>query len=138
MSPTSTVRARMQNTPQRDNPLELAVRSALHRRGLRFRVHIKPAAGCRAEADIAFGRQRIAVLIDGCFWHGCPLHATRPKRNEAWWAEKLDANIQRDRRTDAAFAAAGWHVLRFWEHQSVEEITAGILAAVRRSQGTDG
>ncbi len=128
----------MRNTPQRNNPLELAVRSALHRRGLRFRVHIRPAPGCRAEADISFRRQRIAVLIDGCFWHGCPLHATRPKRNEAWWAGKLDANIQRDRRTDAAFDAAGWRVLRFWEHQSVEEITGGILASVRPHQGTDG
>jgi DNA mismatch endonuclease (patch repair protein) len=124
----------MQRTLQRDNPLEVAVRSALHRYGLRFRVHYRPVGGSRAESDIAFPRQRIAVLIDGCFWHGCPEHATRPKRNDAWWAEKLDANVERDRRNETVFTDAGWHVLRFWEHETVETIVRTVITAVRGAE----
>jgi DNA mismatch endonuclease, patch repair protein len=131
MSPRAEVRRRMQQTLQRDNALECAVRSGLHRRGLRFRKHFRVVAGVRAEADIAFPGRRLAVMIDGCFWHGCPEHRTRPQRNEEWWARKLDANEARDRRTDATFRAVGWQVLRFWEHERVEEIVARIEQEVR-------
>lgn len=70
----------------------------------------------RRRADIVFSRARIAVFVDGCFWHSCPDHATRPTRNAAWWAEKLAKNVARDRETDAVLISAGWTVLRFWEH----------------------
>lgn len=135
LRPTAEVRARMRRTPQRDNPFEVAVRSALHGQGLRFRVHYRPVPSSRAQADVAFPRQRIAVLIDGCFWHSCPQHATLPRRNKGWWEAKLKANVERDRRTDEVFDAAGWRVIRFWEHEDVTSITSAIRAAVHAAPG---
>jgi DNA mismatch endonuclease, patch repair protein len=99
--------------------------------GLRFRVHYRPLPGSRGEADIAFTRLRLVVLIDGCFWHGCPVHATSPQRNETWWAEKLRSNVGRDRRFEAALAKAGWRVVRCWEHQGTDEIVRAVTCAVR-------
>lgn len=107
----------MQQTRRRDTPAEVALRSALHRAGLRYRVDVAPVRGIRRRADIVFSRQRIAVYMDGCFWHGCPAHGTLPKANNAWWAAKLRANRERDADTDRQLAAAGWLVLRFWEHE---------------------
>ena len=136
----------MQRTPQRDNRLELAVRARLHRSGARFRVHYRPVRGSNANADIAFPRQKLAILIDGCFWHRCPSHATKPRSNEAWWAQKLEENVRRDRRFDTALAGLGWRVLRFWEHEGVEAIVGTIHAALarepylpgRKAKGEDG
>jgi DNA mismatch endonuclease (patch repair protein) len=108
-------RTRMQRTPQRDTPCELALRSAIHRLGLRFRVDW-PLPGTRRRADLAFTRARVAVFVDGCFWHCCPIHGTLPRANARWWQEKLQANMARDRDTDARLVLAGWYVLRFWEH----------------------
>ncbi len=124
------VRRSMQSNRPRDTSLELALRSALHRSGLRFRKHYKPIPGRRIEVDVAFISRRVVVMVDGCFWHGCPQHATRPKLNEAWWAQKLDANIVRDRRNDRLLSQAGWSVLRFWEHQPVSEMVVTIGAAI--------
>jgi DNA mismatch endonuclease (patch repair protein) len=76
-----------------------------------------PIRGQRRRADVVFPRRRIAVYVDGCFWHRCPDHATDPKNNAAWWAEKLAGNVARDRATDAALRAAGWQVVRIWEHE---------------------
>jgi DNA mismatch endonuclease (patch repair protein) len=106
----------MQVTPRRDTPCELALRRAVHRLGLRFRVD-RPVVGTRRRADLVFARSRVAVFVDGCFWHGCPVHGTWPKANAAWWREKIQSNVRRDRDTDAELAAAGWRVLRFWEHE---------------------
>jgi DNA mismatch endonuclease (patch repair protein) len=78
---------------------------------------------------------RLIVFIDGCFWHGCPDHATRPRANSEWWAEKLDANIQRDRRTDAELAARGWTVLRFWEHEEPSAVADAICARLSELRG---
>lgn len=136
--PAPDVRHRMQHTPQHDNPAELAVRSGLHRTGLRFRVHYRPVPGSRVEADIAFPAQQVAVMLDGCFWHGCPEHGTMPKRNAAWWREKLGANKERDVRAGKALNAAGWQVMRFWEHERVEVVVVAVAAAVhteRRGAG---
>jgi DNA mismatch endonuclease, patch repair protein len=115
---SAAVRRRMQATPRRDTPAELALRSALHRLGLRFRVQHPIAGVPRTRPDIVFTRARVVVFVDGCFWHGCPEHGTMPKTNREWWADKLAANFERDRRHDSALAAAGWTVVRVWEHEN--------------------
>jgi DNA mismatch endonuclease (patch repair protein) len=124
----------------RDTGPELALRSELHRLGLRYRVHRRPLPGFRAVADIVFGPTKVAVFVDGCFWHRCPIHATAPKANGDWWAAKLDANVERDRRTDARLEEAGWKVVRVWEHVAPEIAAAEILRvlAERRRAGTPG
>jgi len=114
----------------RDTRPEIALRSELHRLGLRFRVHRRPVADLRATADIVFGQGRVAVFVDGCFWHRCPLHATVPKANGEWWAEKLRANVERDRRTSGELRARGWCVIRIWEHESPQNAGAEILRLV--------
>lgn len=101
----------MQSNRPKDTSLELAVRSALHREGLRFRKNARPLAELRCVADITFPALRLAVFVDGCFWHGCPQHATRPAINREWWAEKLDRNIERDRLNDDRLGSAGWTVV---------------------------
>jgi DNA mismatch endonuclease (patch repair protein) len=93
------------------------VRSELHRRGLRYRVDRAPIPGLRRRADIVFPRRRVAVFIDGCFWHGCPDHGTWPKANADWWRAKIEANRTRDRDTDQRLASAGWTVVRAWDHE---------------------
>ncbi len=114
----------MQANRRRDTSPELAVRRLLHARGLRFRVDYRVEKSLRARADIVFTRRRVAVFIDGCFWHGCPLHATQPKSNADYWGPKLARNILRDRETDVALRDAGWTVLRFWEHEDPVEVVA--------------
>lgn len=113
-----------------ESEIERALRSRLHRRGLRFRKHASPVPGLRCKADVVFTRKRIAVFLDGCFWHRCPLHGSEPKANGKWWKTKLDANVARDRRNDAALAAAGWQVLRFWAHEPLDAMVARISAVV--------
>jgi DNA mismatch endonuclease, patch repair protein len=108
----------MQSNRSRDTALEVVIRSALHREGLRFRKHKRPVDDLRCEADVVFPSERLAVFIDGCFWHGCPVHATRPATNSGWWASKLDGNKERDRLNDHRLRAAGWTVVRIWEHES--------------------
>ncbi len=123
----------MQSNRGRDTLPELAARSALYREGFRFRVHYKALPSVRGDVDIALTRHRLAVFIDGCFWHGCPLHATRPATNREWWGAKLDGNISRDARTNAALVEAGWSVLRFWEHTPSADIVRGVRDAVDHS-----
>lgn len=118
----------MSRQKRRDTKAELLVRRELHSRGVRFRVDVKLEDGLRTRGDIVWRGLNLVVFVDGCFWHGCPQHATRPSANAAWWAAKLDANIARDRRTDAALRARGWTVLRFWEHQSATEVADEIVS----------
>jgi DNA mismatch endonuclease (patch repair protein) len=110
----------MENTRRRDTRPEVLLRSSLHRLGLRFRVDVAPIPGMRSRADIIFKRARVAVFVNGCFWHGCPLHATWPKANANWWRAKIEANRARDTRVDASLREAGWFVLRIWEHEELE------------------
>jgi len=124
------VRRSMQSNRPRDTRPEVELRSGLHAAGLRFRKHYRPIKGSRCEVDVAFTRWKVAVLLDGCFWHGCPQHATRPATNEEWWAAKLDGNIARDRQTDLALTAAGWTVLRFWEHEPTAEVVAKVREVI--------
>lgn len=107
----------MQRQGRRDTKPELALRRELWRRGLRYRVDVQPLAGVRRRADIVFTRARVAVYVDGCYWHSCPTHRTTPKANRDWWVAKLQANEQRDRDTDERLRAGGWEVVRVWEHE---------------------
>lgn len=122
--------ARMSRQRRRDTAPELALRRELHRRGLRFFVDRAPLPGMRRRADLVFPRRKVAVYVDGCFWHRCPLHATAPKNNARWWADKLDANVRRDRDTDSALTAAGWTVVRVWEHENVPDAADRVQHAV--------
>ncbi|GAA3161118.1 very short patch repair endonuclease [Streptomyces sp. NPDC050698] len=102
---------------RRDTKPEIALRRELHRRGLRYFVDRAPVKGVRRRADLVFPRRKVAVFVDGCFWHSCPQHATFPKNNAQWWTDKLAANVVRDRDTDARLAEQGWTVIRIWEHE---------------------
>lgn len=113
-----------------ESAVEKDLRSRLHRSGLRFRKHAAPLEGLRCRPDVVFTKRRIAVFVDGCFWHACPHHGSAPKANREWWRNKLDANVARDRRNDAALRQAGWTVLRFWTHQPVEKMADAIQQAV--------
>ena len=110
---------------------ELALRSALHARGYRYRKDFRldlPAR--RVRPDIAFTSRKVAVFVDGCFWHACPEHGSKPKNNEWYWSPKLLKNQERDRATDEALSKAGWTVVRLWEHVPVTEAVAAVIAAV--------
>lgn len=121
---------------RRDTRPELALRHALHGRGLRYFVDRAPLAeDRRRRADLVFPRARVAVFVDGCFWHGCPEHTRLPTANAEWWAAKLEGNVSRDRETDARLAAAGWRVVRVWEHEPVEEAASRVEALVRGLKG---
>jgi DNA mismatch endonuclease (patch repair protein) len=135
MTPSSPgVSARMSRQASKDTGVELAVRRLLHAAGLRYRVEYPVPGMPRRRLDVAFPRAKVAVLIDGCFWHGCPQHATQPKANAEWWRSKLDRNMARDRETTEHLTATGWTVLRFWEHMPAEEIAATVRAAVDREK----
>lgn len=112
----------------RDTKPELHLRSELHRRGLRFRVDIAPVKGIRRRADIVFTRARVAVFVDGCFWHGCPDHFIAPKSNAEYWRSKIQTNIERDRDTAQKLSAVGWEVLRFWEHEGPDDAVPKIVS----------
>lgn len=110
-----------------DTSPEIALRQALHARRVRFRLHVPVPGMPRRKIDIAMTRRRIAVMVDGCFWHACPQHATHPQRNSAWWARKLADNVRRDRETTARLESAGWTVIRVWEHEDPEEAAERII-----------
>lgn len=114
-----------------DTKPEMALRRELHRQGLRYRKDYRlDLEGARVRPDIAFTARRVAVFVDGCFWHVCPEHGTKPAANTWYWGPKLARNVERDRAADAALLAAGWQVVRIWEHESLESAVAAVLAAV--------
>lgn len=122
----------MQSNRLRNTKPELAVRRLLHAAGLRYRVDVAPVPGLRRRADIVFPRQQVAVFIDGCFWHGCPDHGpTRFGTNPDYWAAKIEENQVRDLDTSARLGAAGWRVLRFWEHRDPAEVASVVETAVK-------
>ena len=117
-----------------DTGPERALRSALHQRGLRFRKDLRlKLAESSARPDIVFTRAKVAVFVDGCFWHSCPEHGELPKSNRAFWERKLRRNVARDREDDRALVKSGWTVLRFFEHVPSEEAAEAVLDAIRRS-----
>lgn len=124
----------MERQARRDTKAEMAVRRAVWRLGLRYRVDVAPIRG-RRRADLVFTRAKVAVYVDGCFWHSCPSHATVPKANREWWANKLAANVARDRDTDVRLAEAGWIVVRIWEHEDPAAAAARIAESVTSRRG---
>jgi DNA mismatch endonuclease (patch repair protein) len=114
---------------------EIRLRSALHQAGARFRKDYPiDAEGMRVRADIAFPGRKIAIFLDGCFWHRCPLHGTDPKLNSDFWRRKLDRNVERDREVNASLAAADWTVLRFWEHVRATEAAELVIRQLARNR----
>jgi DNA mismatch endonuclease (patch repair protein) len=124
----------MKATRRRDTPAEIRLRLCLHRLGLRYRVDVKPLRSLKTRADVLFPRARVAVFVDGCFWHSCPDHASVPQTNRDWWIAKLAANRARDERVTRELQDAGWLVLRFWTHEDMDRAAARVKAAVRQRQ----
>lgn len=137
--PVPTTRAATQvgrGNRRRDTAPEVRIRSALHRAGLRFRKdRVIDLSDRRVRADIVFTRRRVAVFIDGCFWHRCPYHGRTPASNTAYWVPKLQRNVERDREVTAALSEAGWHVIRIWEHEPVPQAVERIIEALRSQPG---
>lgn len=128
---SESVSRRFARTRGRDTRPEIALRRELHRRGLRYWVDRPPIARLRRRADVLFPRVRLAVYVDGCFFHGCPQHATWPRHNAEFWREKIETNRRRDRDTDGRLTEAGWTVLRAWEHEDPVEVADRIERIVR-------
>ncbi|MEJ2856623.1 MULTISPECIES: very short patch repair endonuclease [unclassified Saccharothrix] len=120
----------MSRQRSRDTGIEVALRKELHRLGLRYRVHQRPIKAVRREADVVFGPAKVAVFVDGCFWHGCPDHGTWPKRNSDFWRTKIETNQARDANTDHLLAEAGWLAVRVWEHEDPTTAATRIHTAV--------
>jgi DNA mismatch endonuclease, patch repair protein len=131
---TPEARRRMQSVRQKNTSAESALRSALHACGLRYRIQVPVLAKPRRVADVAFGGVRVAVFVDGCFWHGCPQHATWPKKNAEFWRAKILANQERDRDTDARLRIAGWTVIRVWAHEPPEQAAKRIATVIQKSR----
>lgn len=124
-------RRNMQANRRRDTGPELAIRRALHAEGYRYRVDYRiDLEGARVRPDIAFTRQKVAVFIDGCFWHCCPEHGRLPKVNGGYWSPKLRLNVERDVRNTAALENAGWVVVRIWEHEATSGATTRVHEAI--------
>lgn len=123
--------ANMRANRRTDTKPEMALRRALHGQGFRYRKDFRiDLDGTRVRPDIAFTARRVAVFVDGCFWHVCPEHGTRPANNTWYWGPKLTRNMERDRTADAALEAAGWRVVRIWEHVPLDAAVAAVVAAV--------
>lgn len=134
---STAVRASMQSNRGRDTKPEMALRSAVHALGLRYRVSSRPIKELRRTADLVFSKARVAVFLDGCFWHGCPDHHTAASTNSAFWAKKVADNRERDRDTDRRLIEANWAVLRVWEHEDPNQAARRISELVRRRSRTE-
>lgn len=130
------VRKSMQANTGRDTKPELELRRAVHALGLRYFVNRRPVRAVRRTADLVFPRLKLAVFLDGCFWHGCPEHHTVAKTNADFWAEKVENNRRRDANTNATLTAAGWTVLRIWEHEHPAEAARRVAASVETLHDT--
>lgn len=130
---TEGTRRSMLSNKRTDTAPEKALRSALFRVGVRFRKDYRiDCPDLRVRADVAILGHRIAVFVDGCFWHRCPEHGTDPKKNSEFWAQKLDRNVARDRRVDAALKENGWTVIRSWEHEPPRDVADRVTRAMGR------
>lgn len=130
---TASISRAMRGNKGRDTKPELAVRRLVHASGLRYRVSARPVPELRRTADLVFMRARVAVFIDGCFWHGCQLHFRAPKSNTNFWSEKINRNMVRDAETVVELEKHGWTALRFWEHARPEDVASDIRRIVLAS-----
>ncbi|MEU9758195.1 very short patch repair endonuclease [Streptomyces althioticus] len=125
----------MQAIRSRDTKPEIMIRRLVHAAGLRYRVAARPLPDLRRTADMVFRPAKVAVFIDGCYWHGCPEHYVPPKTNSGYWSEKVVRNVKRDRETDELLTSAGWLVLRFWEHEPSDACAYKITLTVLERRG---
>jgi DNA mismatch endonuclease, patch repair protein len=125
----------MRGNRKRDTRPELLLRSAVHHRGLRYRVARRPVSTLRWTADMVFVSARVAVFVDGCFWHGCPEHYGEPQTNTSYWGPKIARNRARDEVVNRELSQAGWTVLRIWEHEDVEGAAERVVVAVEGALG---
>ncbi|OYU64024.1 MAG: very short patch repair endonuclease [Bradyrhizobium sp. PARBB1] len=121
----------MARVRQKGTDAELFLRKALHARGLRYRLHVPLLTKPRRVADIVFSSARVAIFVDGCFWHGCPEHASWPKSNAQFWRDKIETNRARDADTDRRLRASGWRVVRVWSHESADDAAERIEDIIR-------
>jgi DNA mismatch endonuclease (patch repair protein) len=126
----------MQGNRKRDTRPELSLRRAVHAAGLRYRVATRPLPGRPWTADLVFRPARVAVFLDGCYWHGCPEHYNPPRTNSGYWSSKIGRNRSRDALVDSELQAAGWSPLRIWEHEPTEAALGRVVQAVRRARST--
>ena len=122
--------ARLAKARRADTAPEVALRRILHAHGLRYRVGYPVPGAPRRSIDIAFTRARLAIFIDGCYWHGCPQHSTAPKNNAGWWQDKFAANAARDADTNRLLVEKGWTVMRVWEHENPGEVASRVMEAL--------
>lgn len=127
----------MQANRRSNTKPEVALRSRLHKRGYRFRkdLLLRLPEGVKVRPDIVFTARKVAVFVDGCFWHVCPEHGRQPTTNEWYWTPKLERNMSRDRQANAALSSAGWQVVRIWEHEPVEAALDAVVKALDPSGG---
>jgi DNA mismatch endonuclease (patch repair protein) len=140
-TPSSTAAlARMKAAKPRDTAPEKALRSALFTKGLRFRLDKKPVEDLNRKADILFISAKVAVFVDGCYWHGCPIHGTQSKANADFWAQKIKRNQERDLDTTNQLEKMGWYVIRVWEHEDPEIASQRIcrIVAERKKKKSKG
>lgn len=128
---TEATRRIMRANRSRDTKPEMSLRRMLHAAGLRYRVGTRPLPGFRRTADIVFRSEKVAVFVDGCFWHGCREHKRMPKSNTEFWKAKIGSNVQRDIETNRVLREAGWIVIRIWEHDDLSKAAREVGAAVR-------
>ncbi|WP_345501976.1 very short patch repair endonuclease [Pedococcus ginsenosidimutans] len=131
MAPDARLSTRFSNQARQATAPELALRRELHRRGLRYRVQVRIPGLPRRRPDIVFTRAKVAVFVDGCFWHACPDHCIVPKANREWWLWKFAVNRERDADTNKALADLGWAVVRIWEHESISSAADAVMTVVR-------
>lgn len=123
----------MQSNRSRDTRPELELRSALHARGLRYRVCARPFPELRRTVDLVFRRTKVAVEVRGCFWHACPEHFRWPKTNDDYWRSKIERNLRRDAEMEDRLCSDGWRLLVVWEHENVDEAANRVASAVRET-----
>ncbi|MFJ9421570.1 very short patch repair endonuclease [Streptomyces sp. NPDC101249] len=128
-------RRNMQAIRSRDTKPETLIRRLVHAKGLRYRVAARPLPDLRRTADLVFRPTKVAVFIDGCYWHGCPEHYVSPKTNPGYWSDKVPRNVERDRDTDRRLREAGWLVLQFWEHEPSDTCANTIAGTIARRRG---
>lgn len=123
-------RNRMKAAKPRDTAPEITLRSELHKTGLRYRVDVRPVKEINRRADIVFRSVKVAIFVDGCFWHGCPKHGTQAKANAEFWQNKIKRNQARDAETNQLLKRAGWKVIRVWEHENTKKVSEKIQKIV--------